>query len=80
MNELARTHVEIPLTQVPLKRFLLSSSSIEVAIWSLAKVETLSTDTHATPKQKFSLEHVCGVLNADGEKKGTVILLEFLGA
>ena len=48
--------------------------------WSLAKVQTLSTDTHTTPRQKFSLEHVYGVSNGDGEKKGDVVLLEFLRA
>ena len=32
------------------------------------------------PKQKFSLEHVYEISNADGEKKGKVVLLEFLSA
>ena len=48
--------------------------------WSLPKVQTLSTDTHATLKQNFCLEHVYGVSNSDGEKKGKVVLLEFLSA
>ena len=48
--------------------------------WSLAKVPTLSTDTHTTPRQKFGLEHVYGVSNADRENNGKVVLLEFLSA
>ena len=39
-----------------------------------------STDRHATPKQKFRLEHVYEISNADGEKKWKVVLLEFLSA
>jgi len=48
--------------------------------WSLAlaMVQTQTLSTNAILRQKFSLEHVYAVSNADGENKRKAVLREFL--
>jgi len=43
----------------------------------VAEVQTLTTATHATPKQNLKLERAYEISNVDSEKIGHVVLREF---